>query len=525
MGEDQWQKKYYRVLDRFEEAENRWDAERDVFARGLVKVSHVGDGIARDLDAALQALRTAVQKKKPLDEVDAGIRQVADTLIALDSARSSEPEQLGLDPECLIRPFEQFYLPVPMRKRLTTLEDAMRSPSVGTAEFLTDYGDFLKTVLGFFAEQWVESTREPDAQFADQAPEVLRPEQGEALRKELLRLIDALPVPEEYNERVLVVRDQLSSGVPSSDLPKQVAELVDALLAYNEREREGLATIASEIAARISQFVGFADRVAVDQQEGEAARQKLDDEMRDSLSGMQSAVDEATSLGDLQRRTRASLSSLLERLDVFMEDESKRRDEFQTELSQTKAQLGQAEDETAKLRGELQKQRERSLLDSLTRLPNRQSYELRIGHEFERWRRYGSQCAVVMLDVDHFKPINDEFGHLAGDRVLRAIGKLVREQVRRTDFAGRYGGEEFVLLLPGTDVAKAVDVAEKVREAVSKAPFRFRDRRVDVTMSLGVAAFGKGDQRYEEAVERADKALYRAKNNGRNRVEIGNKSA
>lgn len=520
MSEDKWQQKYYRVLDRFEKEENRWAEDKDRLMRGLMRVSHVGNGIADELDKALKQLRKAIQKQQDADAIDKLVSAVADAMLSVDSARSSEPEKLGLDPGCLIRPFEAFYLPVPIRKRLAVLEEKIRSPSVGTAEFLADYGDFLKSTLSFFAEQWVESKENPDADFASEQPELVSPEQSDALREQLLRLVDALPVPEDYNDRVLAVRDQLVNGVASKDLPEQLSALVDAMLAYTEDEREGLTNIANEIAARIDQFSDFTRQVEVDQSEGDVARQALDDDMRSSLSGMQEAVENASSLAQLQRHARGSLSELLSRLDEFMTAEQQRREGFRLELQETRDKLGQAEQESARLRNELQHQRERSLLDPLTRLPNRQSYDLRIKHEFERWRRYGGECSVVMLDLDYFKPINDEFGHLAGDKVLRVIGKLVREQVRATDFAGRYGGEEFVLVLPGVAPRTAQGVAEKVRKAVAGAPFHFRDRRVDVTMSLGVSGFLDGDTHFEQAVERADQALYVAKENGRNRVEV-----
>nr|MCU0936966.1 GGDEF domain-containing protein [Gammaproteobacteria bacterium] len=128
--------------------------------------------------------------------------------------------------------------------------------------------------------------------------------------------------------------------------------------------------------------------------------------------------------------------------------------------------------------------------------------------------------SLVVLDVDRFKELNDRYGHVAGDRALRAISEGLVESLREADFIARYGGEEFVVLLPKTDLPAAGQVAEKLRRAVESRQFQYRDHRVAVTVSCGVAAFREGDGP-ETVFERADRALYRAKQAGRNRCDLG----
>ena len=133
----------------------------------------------------------------------------------------------------------------------------------------------------------------------------------------------------------------------------------------------------------------------------------------------------------------------------------------------------------------------------------------------------------MVADIDFFKKINDNYGHLSGDKVLQIIAKELRNRIRKTDFVARYGGEEFVLLLPETDLETAREVIEKVREMVGRLPFHFRDEHIQITMSFGLIEFKDGAQgsdprEIKQAIlfERADEALYRAKANGRNRVEL-----
>ncbi len=129
--------------------------------------------------------------------------------------------------------------------------------------------------------------------------------------------------------------------------------------------------------------------------------------------------------------------------------------------------------------------------------------------------------ALIMMDIDHFKKVNDTYGHLAGDAVLRGVANIVIENVRLVDTAARYGGEEFVLLIPGLGAAKGRDVAERIRQSVEKAVFTSTEHTIRVTISLGVAEFSpRRDASPLDFIERADKALYLSKQSGRNQVTV-----
>jgi diguanylate cyclase (GGDEF)-like protein len=157
--------------------------------------------------------------------------------------------------------------------------------------------------------------------------------------------------------------------------------------------------------------------------------------------------------------------------------------------------------------------------DALTGLANRRRLETAGVVEVTRARRYGWPVAVLMLDVDHFKSINDRFGHAAGDEVLRAVAKLAGADLRAQDLLARWGGEEFALMLPQCEQDAAARVAERIRKALRESSMPGLDGR-RVTMSIGVAAVTPGDATLEAAVKRADEALYRAKHEGRDRVVV-----
>jgi diguanylate cyclase (GGDEF)-like protein len=162
-----------------------------------------------------------------------------------------------------------------------------------------------------------------------------------------------------------------------------------------------------------------------------------------------------------------------------------------------------------------------ALTDALTSLYNRRGL-FEIGHiEFTRTQRLDRPFSVIMIDIDHFKSINDRFGHLAGDQVLQFLASELRNAVRGSDIVGRYGGEEFAIFLSGSDGKAARKLAERLRVKIEEMPFYVGDHEIKMTISLGVSASDENNPNLETLVARADQALYVAKHKGRNRVAVG----
>lgn len=159
--------------------------------------------------------------------------------------------------------------------------------------------------------------------------------------------------------------------------------------------------------------------------------------------------------------------------------------------------------------------------DVLTGLANRRAFDEVAEFEIQRAVRYGTPLALMMSDLDHFKAINDTHGHHVGDEVLKNFARVLTTSVRGIDLAGRWGGEEFVVLMPGTGLEEALQVAERMRLEVAGAPTRVDGKTCGVTASFGVAELLPDTPTMDSLLGRADAALYRAKKNGRNRVEMG----
>jgi diguanylate cyclase (GGDEF)-like protein len=162
-----------------------------------------------------------------------------------------------------------------------------------------------------------------------------------------------------------------------------------------------------------------------------------------------------------------------------------------------------------------------AVTDQLTSLPNRRHLNVELEREFNRSKRYGHPLSVLMLDIDHFKQVNDAHGHQSGDRVLVLAGEVLRQSVRNTDICGRFGGEEFMVLAPETGYETVTVVAERIRQNLKDRSRATGGEVPEVTISIGVATTEHPEvTTAEELVRHADQALYRAKHQGRDRVVL-----
>ena len=159
-----------------------------------------------------------------------------------------------------------------------------------------------------------------------------------------------------------------------------------------------------------------------------------------------------------------------------------------------------------------------SRIDGLTQIYNRRHWQESLEQEFAKARRHDKKLSLIMLDLDHFKSLNDNYGHQGGDMVLIEVSALISALLRGEDIFGRYGGEEFAIILPETDSAGAVELAQRICLKIATTPLIYNEQAIKVTVSLGVAQLSDQEANYEGLITQADSALYQAKYQGRNQV-------
>lgn len=187
------------------------------------------------------------------------------------------------------------------------------------------------------------------------------------------------------------------------------------------------------------------------------------------------------------------------------------------DVKQARDQVDSANRKIEVLKSQMEKVKQEIIIDPLTRAYNRRAFDEKLKHEITSMRRYEQSSSMVIIDIDHFKQVNDTYGHRTGDGVLRVLSGVMRKEIREVDVLARYGGEEFALLLPHTVIDSAFEVAERIRRKVADSRFTYKGKPFVVTISAGVGSL-RADDDAGSYIERVDKALYEAKRQGRNRV-------
>lgn len=334
----------------------------------------------------------------------------------------------------------------------------------------------------------------------------------------LLQLLERLAVPPELHGEAEATKNALAIAVDEDELEQilgRIADLVTTMRTRAQNERAEVETFLKQLTDNLRELdISLQGAVATHRETVEDGR-ALDAEVQVQMKGIEDSVRWAQNLDHLKQVVQERVDTIRRHMEIYRHTEDERIERAEQEVKKLNARLRLLEAESESLRGRILQERNQALIDPLTEISNRLAYNERISHEYARWKRYRSPLVFTIWDVDHFKHINDTYGHQAGDKVLKVVAKLLATQVRETDFVARYGGEEFVILLPETDMSRALVATEKIRAAVEACEFHYRGERVRITISCGLAQFT--DQDDPDAVfARADAAMYRAKSAGRN---------
>jgi len=335
----------------------------------------------------------------------------------------------------------------------------------------------------------------------------------------LTQLVQRLDFPGLLAGPVERLIEQLSACPGEDQLAhwlREVADLIARARAVVQEEKREFEDFLAELTGRLKEFEDELGISESNRQQARTERSELDAAMAGEVRGLQDSIQGATSLDTLKTNIQQRLDTLEVHLEAKRRLEARRTEQARDEIRQLTTRMQALEEEAEVLRVNLEQQREQAYQDALTELPNRLAWDQAMTAEFARFQRYGRPLALCLLDIDHFKQINDTYGHKAGDKLLRLVARIAARGIRESDILARYGGEEFALLMPETELAGAHVVAEKLREAVAQCGAHFNQQQVAVTISYGLTAFVEGDTP-DAAFERADKALYRAKREGRNR--------
>lgn len=340
------------------------------------------------------------------------------------------------------------------------------------------------------------------------------------IEQTLIGLLDDLSLPERHKAQALAMRERVSRGLNWYELIPVLDDLAVLMLAITDSGQHEFEAYLQQLNERLETFQSHLQEASAGHADNSSAARELDHQLREQVDGLQSSVQGAADVDSLKHILENRLEGLLSTMDEHQHERDRREQELAGRLQGLAERVANMEQEALGYREHLEEQRQKALLDPLTGLPNRAAWSERVEREVQQWQANGGHLLMAILDLDHFKRINDNYGHLAGDKVLKIVADQLRRRLRGQDFIARFGGEEFVVLLPQTPIVVGLKLAEVLRAAIEACPFHFKGERVVITTSIGLSAFRPGE-RGDQVLKRADDALYRAKDLGRNRVEQG----
>lgn len=571
--------KYLTRAEEFDRDEEAMKRQIHLLQRMLVRVSLAAEGQSGELDKELDSLRGLLrQESSSASSLSSHLDKIENCVLKLDEKRNDSSDQLLNSLEQLASQLSELDISRTNKKQLKSFSKHIRDKHQrlqNTPGLLNEFAAIQQQALkeqfsgvgeqkdngGFFQKLF---GGKGDAEESSSASEDLPNEQGHhvyekdyeisepdgesysetetelAVEGEVLggtdeapgfakiaghvgtslrNLLEQLIIPENALREAERLRSNIEAGLNWYELGPtldDVANLVISALSKGQRDFENFLQSLDE---RLLKFGGVLSQALTHQVARQDAGAKLTDAIRGDLQTLSTDVESATDIDVLKQSVTGHLDSILGALSSFMTVEEGREKELKEQLEETRERLQEMEVETKVIKEKLKEERGRALTDTLTQLPNREAYVERFEFEYTRWQRYRQPITIVVGDIDHFKGVNDNYGHLAGDKVIQIMAKELQRRIRKTDFVARFGGEEFVILMPETEADTAFSVIDKARQMVEKLPFHFRKERVQITMSFGVAAFTDGMSK-DEVFDVADKALYAAKQQGRNRVVL-----
>jgi len=464
----------------------------------ITRLSLLTTGLDASLDNEMDLLRTELSQDKPEPKAVQGMSVAITQLV--DSFDEQKKNQRNLLIQS-IRACMQNLRPLVMDAVFSRVEQCLNS-SNDCQQILTEFSALLTNCSG-------------------QLPvneHSLSEKMTHQVNQSLNQLLEHLAIPDELTNKLEQLKtnlqDELNDEKLVGLLDNLTALVTEAFRLNQNRFKEFLRDITNQI----SDFEGYLKQSLVSHTQKQKDTEALESGIQGNIQEIQSHLDTSKSLEELSIKVSKNLHIIGEKMRDYRENESQRIEEYEEQIHHLQEKLETTEKQAELVKHTLAVQKSRIYQDSLTGLANRASFDEHMQNSFDRWKLDRGDLCLAIADIDHFKKINDSYGHHAGDKVLKKVAAIIKSTIRPVDFIARYGGEEFILILQNTSVEESQVLLETLRLAVENYQFCYRDSPVIVTLSFGLACMRQVDT-IESLFIRADEAMYAAKRAGRNRVE------
>ncbi|MCP4272089.1 MAG: GGDEF domain-containing protein [Gammaproteobacteria bacterium] len=468
----------------------------------LYNLASIGEGQERKVDNEISQFKKMVKVGSPVNDLKAQISVISNALIqssALPENKKFTALFRKMPATILLDEFLNQTLTDPVQNKLQNYRQTLQEGSL-TTSIIEDLIEILET------EPVIANKEEPEP--TSEISNIISP---------LFRLCSQLELSDEQGNDLINLIGRSSKTRKIEDLEivlEDVSELILSSIATCTGQFE---TFLLELKLRLEKVGQWIVNSGKTNQAITNCSNNFSKQISSQVNDIQTSFGNAENIMDLEANVSASLELILNGVSSFDHERQQLEEKAAQTIHELEGELKQAKDETELLKNNLQQQKLRELTDPLTKLPNRQAYNERLLLESNRFKRYQKPLSLILGDIDLFKNINDTHGHVFGDVALKETASILQNSIRATDFVARFGGEEFIIIMPETNMAAATKAVNKVRIAIQKNQITENTTKINLTMSFGVASFTEGDSS-KSVLERADKALYRAKSKGRNQV-------
>lgn len=518
-----WEAKYRALDSRLQQELARSEESEQLLCRAIVRLTIAVRGLDKRLDPHLISLQKTAKQGKATPAFQHRLAELSDALVkasedghAVDGC-SDLLERLvkksGLQGKAESRLYKLIaqITDEPAEAKDQQLDELLElllsaAPIQATNDAATNGGTERKGFLGKLL-----GGKQPEA--AAPAP---------ITNQNLLELMRRLDWPSRLRTDIQSLQQRLEESAPGQSACLEVVEGISRAFSTQlsdvETELENTERFLSGLNQRLQELNQVLIQIGKAGDEAQNSGRLLQENMVREVEGVAQDAKEATDFESFKQQLSSRLDSIQHQVMGHLQEEQARHQQTNQESQKMQGRLAELEAETQTLRQQLTEAKYLANTDTLTGVPNRAAYERHIAAEFARWQRTPQPLTLLVWDIDHFKQINDNFGHQAGDKTLKVIGQLLGKRIRQTDFMARYGGEEFVMVMAGTGIDQALKLAENIREEIARQKFHAGAKPLAITISCGLTEFREGDDP-GKIFKRADAALYQAKQEGRNRCK------
>jgi len=492
--------------------EDTYESQFKILALFVSRLSLACKGVDVDLDNRLAKLRAELQRGTDLEKLLPFIEGTSENLKLLEAKQQLDVQkvQQGLTEAGKLLQ-QQKGLPDQLRRDLRELLGKVEAPTATVHAYLPHLTNMAKLYQhALQAKQQLNSNNTDDDRYGHICRQI---------SVELTNLLSELAFAEDSAAEIDKIRLSLLDKLQIDELLTACLKTISIIIGNINRERQSAEHFLLKLNDALSSVQQTVVSSLSSSTELNNKMQQLNQQIELQISHLGEASERATSLEQLKLLVSEKLSAITGSMREKDQLEQKERQNLLLTLGDMERRLNELETEAVSFKKRITDQNFRSLQDALTEIPNRAAFDERYVLEIKRWQRYKKPLCLVLADVDHFKNINDSYGHSAGDKTLKVIAKTLKLNLRETDFIARYGGEEFIMLFPETSLAELEGPLNVLREKIRKIPFKFKNVSVPITISFGATQFiGKDSSR--SAFDRADEALYEAKKAGRDKVVL-----